>query len=401
VDAGDFDFLVTPRGARLLAAGSSSYDDRDPIALSQRLRSLAPEATASQLAAIGNQVALRRRAAAKFGQSAERMYFTATGLEQATHPAVAAHRAARDTETGLGSCIDLGCGIGSDLIAFARTGLVVTGVDADDVTTRIAAANLRSLDLPGSTFTGRAELVETGPFDVVFTDPARRRGDTRVFDPRAFSPSWDFVVRLVSGPRDHDGQRAVVKLAPGLDHALIPQHVEAEWVSLDGDLREVTLWAPAAGKVRRRATVLSSTGPGGSWSDGDQPADPPDVRDVGAFVYEPDPAIVRAHLVDVLVRAVDGWLLDPHIAYVCADRGIDTALGRRYRVLEVLPFKEKALRSALRDRNIGPLTVKKRGVSVTPEELRRRLGLRGQIAGTLILTRTPRSASALLVEPDG
>jgi hypothetical protein len=110
---------------------------------------------------------------------------------------------------------------------------------------------------------------------------------------------------------------------------------------------------------------------------------------------------VRAHLVDVLVRAVDGWLLDPHIAYVCADRGIDTALGRRYRVLEVLPFKEKALRSALRDRNIGPLTVKKRGVSVTPEELRRRLGLRGQIAGTLILTRTPRSASALLVEPDG
>jgi hypothetical protein len=45
------------------------------------------------------------------------------------------------------------------------------------------------------------------------------------------------------------------------------------------------------------------------------------------------------------------------------------------------------------------LTIKKRGIDVAPEVLRARLGLRGSQPATVILTRTPGSAVALLVDP--
>ena len=54
---------------------------------------------------------------------------------------------------------------------------------------------------------------------------------------------------------------------------------------------------------------------------------------------------------------------------------------------------------ALRERGIGTLTIKKRGVSVSPDELRQRLGLRGDRTATLVMTRVDGHGAALLVEP--
>ena len=59
----------------------------------------------------------------------------------------------------------------------------------------------------------------------------------------------------------------------------------------------------------------------------------------------------------------------------------DRPTGRRSRgaieVLEELPYREKQLKAALRERGIGRLTIKKRGVDVVPEQLRKRLAARG------------------------
>jgi SAM-dependent methyltransferase len=396
MELADFEFVLTPEGQRLLALGSELADPRDPLQLIGRLRANASSATAAQVAAIATQVNLRRRAVLKFGSQAGAMYFTHDGLEQATHPVVAEHRASRLHDAS-GRLLDLGCGIGSDLIAFARRAWDATGVERDPVTAAVAGANLRALGLPGVATCMAAESVDLDGFDVVFADPARRQGGSRVFDPAGYSPPWPFIEALLrpAGP----GLRRAVKLAPGLDHDLIPSTAEAEWVSLDGELKETVLWAPAADVVRRRATVLTTAGDPAECTDQDQAADEPAIREVGAYLYEPDPAVVRAHLVGVVVQRTEGWLLDPHIAYVTSDRDLPTPLARRFRVVETLPFKEKALRSALRERNIGTLAIKKRGVGVTPEELRHRLALKGTMSATLVLTRTPRSARALLVEP--
>jgi hypothetical protein len=120
---------------------------------------------------------------------------------------------------------------------------------------------------------------------------------------------------------------------------------------------------------------------------------------VGTFFYEPDGAVIRAGLVTAVAAGVQGHLVDRRIAYVSGDAAFHTPFARSYRVVEELPYREKPLRAALRERNIGTLTIKKRGVDIVPEQLRKRLALRGDEAATVVLTRVAGQGTALLVEP--
>ena len=85
---------------------------------------------------------LRWRATTKFGHDALAMFFTRDGLEQASRPEVADHHAGRFVQAGVRRVIDIGCGIGSDSLAFARAGLEVVALDIDPVTAAVAQANL-------------------------------------------------------------------------------------------------------------------------------------------------------------------------------------------------------------------------------------------------------------------
>ncbi len=392
VDAATLEYLASPPGRVLLDAVRVARGSAGPLAVSARLRSAYEP---SHIAAALTQVELRKTAGEKFGTDAESMFFTRDGLQQATHRLVAAHRAERAVTTGTQQVLELGCGIGADLIAFCKAGLTVRAVDADPLTATLAETNLRVLGLDGAVAPGRAENQDLSGMDLVYVDPARRGLRGRVFDPAAYSPPWSFVESLLVGDVGPD---AVVKAAPGLAHERVPAGIEAEWVSLDGRLREAALWSGRAVTARRRATLLRSTGASSTLTDADDPGRG-DVSAVGRFVYEPDDAVIRAHLVTAAASLLDGWLLDEHLAYLSSDELHQGPYARAFEVLDVLPFKEKALREALRARDIGSVTIKKRGVTVTPEVLRNRLHLSGGTAGTIIVSRTPTGTVALLVRP--
>lgn len=391
--------LLSPEGARLLEEVRAEYDGSNALALSGRLRRNHP---ADLVAAAMTQVDLRRRARAKLGPDADRMYFTAQALEQCTRRSVADHRATRLARHGVRNLLDLGCGIGGDLVAAGAHGIAVTGVEHDPLRADLARANLAALGLPGQIRVGRAEDAARTGFDAVFADPARRAGGrrpatNRAADPAAYSPSWDFVTDLLERGA---GQGACVKVAPGIAHDLVPDGVEAEWVSDGGALKEAALWSGRLAEAGRRATLLGRGVPpeGVTLTEADDPGTA-DVLPVGAVVYEPDDAAIRAGLVTAVAAIVGGGLLDDRIAYLTSQREVSTPFARAYRVLEELPFREKALRAALRDRGVGTLTIKKRGVDVTPEVLRKRLGLRGDSAATIILTRVAGRGTTLLVDP--
>jgi hypothetical protein len=337
-----------------------------------------------------SQAELRRAARVKLGEDAARMYFTREGLEQCTRSEVATHRARRIALAHPSSVLDLGCGIGGDLVALARTGLTTAGVDLDPVRVAVARANLAALDLPGAVSVADGTALDLRPFGLVFADPARRTARGRVFDVDAYQPPWRFVEALLGG-------RACVKVAPGIPHDRVPPGAEAEWVSFAGEVKEAVLWSAGLATTRRRATVVSPQGLATLTTE-DLP-DGCDVAPVGSYLYEPDGAVVRAGLVGAVAAEVGGWLLDEHIAYVSTDRLATTHFARGYEVLEQLPYQEKQLRRALADRGIGRLTIKKRGVDVVPEQLRRRLGLRGDREATVVLTRAAGRGTALLVRP--
>jgi SAM-dependent methyltransferase len=329
---------------------------------------------------------------AKFGDLAARMYFTSDGLEQATRLSVSTHRAGRLQAAVTQTVIDLGCGIGGDLMAFSRAGITAAGVDVDPVRVAVAQANLDALGLAGAVQEADATQVDPAPFDVAFADPARRCGRGRTFQVEEWTPPWSFVERLLR--RD-----ACVKVAPGIPHSLVPHGVEAEWVSDHGEVKEAALWSGRLATVARRATVIGDGGLATLTDEDDPGADAAGVGDLGAFFYEPDGAVIRAGLVTAVAAGVKGRLLDRKIAYVTSDESFRTPFARSYRVVEEMPFREKPLRAALRARGIGTLTNKKRGVDVSPDQLRKRLDLHGEDEATLVMTRSRGQGLAVLVKP--
>ncbi|NGN67245.1 methyltransferase domain-containing protein [Streptomyces sp. A7024] len=366
--------LRTPEGQALL----DELRDHDPaqeLALATRLRRDHPAELVS--AALG-QARLRQRAAAKFGADAARMYFTANGVEQATRTAVADRRAERFAALGVDRLADLCCGIGGDAIALARAGIRVLAVDRDPLTAAVARANAAELGLDDLIEVVCADVgdVDISDYDAVFVDPARRGGRGRIFDPEAYSPPLSWAIE-VAGRVSH----AALKVAPGIPHEAIPEAAEAEWISDGGDVKEAVLWfgtEPGA----RRATLL----PGGASLAGAGLPDPP-AGPVARYLYEPDGAVIRAHLVADVAEQVGGRLIDETIAYVTSDTLAETPYATAYEITDTLPFNVKKLKALLREREVGVLTVKKRGSAVEPEELRRKVKPSGPNAATVFMTR--------------
>jgi protein-L-isoaspartate O-methyltransferase len=387
--------LVTGRGREALVA-ATALDPGDPLAAAAAMRRQGYEPPLA--AAALRQAALRARAATKFGPDAARMFFTADGLQQATRPVVADRRAARLAAAGIHHVTDLCCGIGSDALAFARTHLAVHALDLSPEAVAAARANAEVLGLADKITVKCADAttieLPSRPESAIFCDPARRSGGRRVFDPDAYSPPWSFLMTLVERP-------TCLKLGPGIDHDRLPAGAEAEWVSVAGEVVEAALWCGPLAHVPRRATVIhpNQVDPVVDITGvGDREAE---VGPVRRYLYDPDGAVIRAHLVAELGDQLGATIADPTIAYLYGDRLIETPFAKGYEITDVLPFSVKRLRALVRERGIGQVTVKKRGSAVEPEELRQALrpALRaagGGVAATIVLTRVAGKPTAIL-----
>lgn len=411
MDVATVRWLASPDGWAELRA-LPPYDPATELAVQARLRAGGhrPERVAALLA----QSRLRSRASAKFGDFAAGMLFTADGLEQATRLELSASHAGRYAAASLATVHDLGCGIGADAMAMSALGVTVLGIDVDPVTAAIADANLRPW--PDSrAHAGTAEDFVPPPDPLhgrvgVWLDPARRTpgvadagGRTRrVFRLDEISPTWDFVRSLA---------RSVpalgAKLSPSFPHDEVPLGCEAQWTSYAGDLLECAVWwGPLVRREGRTALVLSpSRGP----VEVDQtmaeeaPAVATGLTDLGPWLYEPDRAVTRAGLLGAVTAATGGAEVDPGLGYVTAQRSVEVAFARRYAVREAMPFNAKALRAWLRGRGVTGVTIKKRGIRLDEDQLRRQLGVR-RTAGdgeqvVLVLTRVAGRQVALVVDP--
>ena len=325
---------------------------------------------------------LRRRAADKLGGLGDvsQWLFTDEALQQATAAPVAIHRAQRLAAGGPGIVVhDATCSIGTELAALRAAGVWALGSDVDAVRLAMARHNL------GETAQlCRADALHPVTRDaVVLLDPARRDGGRRRFALDDYRPRLDEVIDT------HRGRDLVVKCSPGIDFDQVLRlgfDGEIEVTSYRGSVREACLWSAGLAQpgVRRRATVLGPSEPGGGQVTDADPDDCP-VRPAGRWIVDPDGAVVRAGLVRHYGARHGLWQLDPEIAYLSGDRlppGI-----RGFEVLEQLAFDERRLRQALSALDCGPLEILIRGVRVDPDALRRRLRPTGRPPLSVVITR--------------
>ncbi|HSR48715.1 MAG TPA: class I SAM-dependent methyltransferase [Anaerolineales bacterium] len=381
--------LQSPAGEQALAEAETVLDlEPDFLRAVQRLASKVPESLAR---AAVDQTILRRRAAAKFVSSSD-LFFTKEGLEQATPEPVARHRARRFS--GFKRVLDLGCGIGGDALALAAHAPVLAA-DLDVRRLEILGANARRralgprIDLVCADV--RLPFLRVPPGTAAFADPSRRREGRRTRRTELSAPPLSALLGWLP-----ELEAMAVKVSPAVDlEELRALPCEVEFISLDGELKEATLWFGSLRRGSIRATIL----PAGLSLEGD----PPEltVGPLGAYLCEPDPAVMRAGLVGMLGASLGARLVSPGIGYLTLDDPVTTPFGRTFQIRQAAPFRLKSLQGMLAEADIGRLTIKRRGSPVEPEAIERRLKLRGGREGILILTRVAGASFMLLAEPLG
>jgi len=389
----DFRWLVDEDGRQWLRRAQENQGSA--LAISRQLRKSLPSERARLVV---EQVELRRRAATKF-ENSEQMFFTPVGLEQATDAWIAAHKAARFPQSG--PVADLCCGIGGDLLALAARG-PVTGVDRDPIATLFARANLQATGSAGMGFgsatvrTADVAECDVRGLDAWHIDPDRRAQGRRSTQPQWHEPGPAVVQRLLS-----EQPTAAIKLAPAAE---VPDSwsvaAELEWISRQRECRQLVVWLGdlARDPGKRRATIVSRHNRLGAVTRSlvGVPSRTPYAQRVGRYVFDPDAAVLAAGLLGVLAAEHGLQALGPTGCYLTGDQPEHDPALACFEALDVIPFDLKRLRRLLRQRGIGRLEIKKRGLNETPESLRRRLGLKGDEEAVLVITPVGGSVHAIL-----
>jgi predicted RNA methylase len=355
------DFLLSDRAQNELE-GLAEIDlgGRATLKVLTRLRETY---AADEAAVLLDQARLRRAAVGKF-PSPHRLLFVDEGLQQATSRAVAVYRA--EQFASYQNLADLGCGIGADTIAFAEAGLEVLAVERDPIRARIAEINLEALGLDSLVRVVRADWTQI-PIDVqaAFADPSRRVDGQRILRLDKMEPPISAIHKLRKQVPD-----IVVKVAPGVSDEEVPSGAEVEFISESGSMKEAMLrFGGLQLGVARRATLL----PGPYYLDSSMPIGDVPVHEPLGFLYEPDPAVLRATLVQTLATRLGAAQLDKFIAYLTSDAFVPTPFARAWRVLKQGKFHLKTLNQWLRELEVGNVIIKKRGSPIETESFQRRL----------------------------
>lgn len=390
----DIEFLTSPAGAQVMADLAEA--DLSPGAILPLLTRLRKTLTPEQAGAAVEQAELRRKASVKFGADASRMLFTRDGLEQASDPGIRRYRAEQASQRGIGAIIDACCGIGTDALTFAQAGHPVLGLDLDLLRVEIARYNAAALGLDNARF---AVYDVTQPLpehaDLIFFDPARRDATgSRLNHVERYLPP-------LSTLKGWDAPHIWAKLSPAVD---LEQTAEyggtVAFHSANGDLKEALLQIEQGTRGQQRTAAVRHHADGWETWTWDAPTEPIPTREPGAWLLEPDPALLRAGFVQHLAARIGAAQIDATIAYLTMNDPPDTPWARAWPVLDWMPFSLKRLKAYLREHKVGRITVKKRGHAMTPEQLQAALKLDGRGEERIVvLTRVKGEPAVIICAP--
>ena len=318
------------------------------------------------------QSELRQKARSRFGEQASRMLFVREALEQASHPLAARYRASLFPAGE--TVVDLTAGIGSDLIALAARG-PARGIELDPERAAYAAHNT---GVP----VAAADALRTELTPYWIADPARRSGGRRIIDADDFAPPLSSLLE-----RARTANLAIIKLSPMLpDRVLQVDGAGLEFLSVGGECREAMLLLGSEAQPGRRAVLITPEVT--HTLDASDPGEP--VTSAGAYLYDADPAAIRAHALGSVASASRrctsppfsdestgvfriGEMPMPPLAplgdspgYLTGDEALESPWLRRYRVRDTGAFHVREIKEGLRRGGLRIFETKKRGVGEAP-----------------------------------
>lgn len=329
---------------------------------------------------------LRKRAKAKFAR-ADAMLFVREALEQATHERVAAYHAFLFPTGAL--VADLTVGIGADLIALAARGPAL-GFELDPERAEYARHNLAVHGLNAEVRVSDSLRWLSGEPDVryAFADPARRVEGRRTLRLDEFAPDPS---ALAEGLRRLD--LGVMKLSPMLnDDTLRGLTDSLRFVSFRDECREVLAQFGSQAEQGVQSVHVES---GETLDSSILPAA---VETPGGFLYDADPAAIRAHALGTLCARYGLSPLGDSNGYLTGDTLAETPWLRPYRVLYHGKADAKTTKKALRDLDAATPELKQRQAGLDLIKERKQYAMEGKRPVSLAIWLVGRSARHTILE---
>ncbi|MFT7616630.1 MAG: hypothetical protein ACI97A_000254 [Planctomycetota bacterium] len=316
---------------------------------------------------------------------ASSFFLDTSAAAQASSQLVANWRARRFRNAN--RVVDLCCGAGVDTLALAAVAPVLA---VDENLLRLSFAQVNAVGEHHDVAFVRGRIPDClGQVDYAFCDPDRRRDGKRIFDPHEASPSLDELLTL------QVSEGMGVKLSPMAPLEGLDDYGELEFVSAARELKEIVLWTGSLSKGGRRVSQPAT----GSEIEGEVGVKPELAESLGEFLFDPDPGLTRSGLLGDLARKLGLRALAPDIAYLTGDEDPKTPFLTARRIIATSKTSHKALQGLIRTHEIGRLDVSRRGYPQSPEEVRKRLRLKGSGVGHLHLTRFGTQRMGILTKP--
>ena len=301
----------------------------------------------------------------------EQLWLTRVALEQSTAWDLAQHKASRFPADA--NVLDLCSGIGVDSAALLKRG-PATSIDLDPAMATACQWNLKLWKRNGvipADAASQSIISDVHSVDVtgklIHVDPDRRAGrDRPVKRLEQYCPNLEWMESAI-----HSAAGGAIKLGPASNFMQKFPGCQIELVSLKGECREATVWfGELAEEQPFRATLLPSgetiaAAPLDAWC---EQADEP-----RSFLFDPDPAIVRAGLTDKLGSLHSMERLDSAEEYLTGDSIPNTGFVRAFEVLGVFPNNLKHLNKFLRTQPSREYEVKCRHLRIDANEVQKKL----------------------------
>lgn len=320
--------------------------------------------------------------------------------EQASSEATASFKA-----TLVGRCgrvADLTGGMGVDTVALAQVAEQVDYVELDPRLCALMERNCRALGVD-NVHVHCADCIEWlasqhTRFDLLYADPARRDAQGRKV--AAFEACAPDLLRHSDLLHQHS-TRLLIKASPMIDLNLAVQQLgnvsEAHVASLHGECKEVLFLCSkqVADEPHITATLLPEGYVFSFTRSEETTAEMQLCSTVGAYLYEPDAALMKAGPFRLIGQRWGLQKLAPNTHLYTSDRLVTQFAGRVFRVLQEVSPSRKAVRAVLPD---GKASVICRNYPLSATELQRSLHLTEGGDALLLATTVGQRRTAFLCQ---
>ncbi len=381
----------------ILKAINTHRNEKDILKLATKL---SKEFNKEEASFIVEQISTRQKALNKFIDPSS-LFFKKEALEQASSQSLAQYHASFFPGN---TVLEICTGIGSDLAAISHKAKKVYAIEKDKVRCHYAECNMNIIgENDRIVYYNNAIENISIPKDVdaVFTDPSRRLDKRKLIDPEDYSPKFSYLLNLAQELNIKNG-KFIAKLSPLTDCKQLSKLGTVEYVSHKGELKELLFILDRKKTGVIKAVILNDDGTAKDTLTGNNKKYPTKVSEPLQYIIEPNVAVIKAKLTKQLSSTLDASLLNPTIDYLTSSQHTQTHAANFYEVIASTSLRKKDVRKMLRDNKIEKVSIKKRGLQESAEQIAKLLEIKsGSNKYYLFTYPQGKSKRAILAQKNG